>query len=436
MRILITGQCTVHWGRLEYGNIGNYYIIEAAVRELHRVYPNAELVTTFQMTDEFCSRERISCLPMELFYAWTEDDVPNALMELGIAAIYHQTGKHTNTTPYIEEVLKCDLIIDFSGEMWGDYAEPVGKDRFLVGLLKLRVAQLLGKPTVLLASSEGPFSDEKTIELARVVLKNCRLVANREAASFDLLKENNFDVTNVKSYSCPAFLFEPKPENEMTEIFHKERIIDHNKKTVGFILCGFNMLEGPYDKWPRSDDEYIQFAEAVEYIVTEFGARVVLMSHQNGFELPPNFKLKQGRDYPYANQLESVIAKRGKVDMNDVFCLKEPYLPKETKAIIKQFDMFVSGRVHAFVAAVSQLVPTVLITRGFGPTSHRNIGFARAVGLEEYIADPKSAIDIKEKLRRCWKERNNLRLILKDRMPQVKNTARSAFDALLEVVKN
>ena len=38
--------------------------------------------------------------------------------------------------------------------------------------------------------SQGPFSDEKTIELARVVLKNFRLVANREAASFDLIKEN------------------------------------------------------------------------------------------------------------------------------------------------------------------------------------------------------------------------------------------------------
>ena len=36
MRILITGQCTLHWGRMEYGNLGNYAIIEPFVRELHR----------------------------------------------------------------------------------------------------------------------------------------------------------------------------------------------------------------------------------------------------------------------------------------------------------------------------------------------------------------------------------------------------------------
>lgn len=56
MRILITGQCTVHWGRLEFGNIGNYYITETSIRELHRVFPDAEIVTTFQMTDDFCKR--------------------------------------------------------------------------------------------------------------------------------------------------------------------------------------------------------------------------------------------------------------------------------------------------------------------------------------------------------------------------------------------
>ena len=59
MRILITGQCTLHWGRLEYGNIGNYYITETSVRELRRVFPNAEIVTTFQMTGDFCRRDRI-----------------------------------------------------------------------------------------------------------------------------------------------------------------------------------------------------------------------------------------------------------------------------------------------------------------------------------------------------------------------------------------
>jgi len=434
MRILLTGQCTVHWGRLEFGNIGNYYITETTVRELHRVFPHADIVTTFQLTNNFCERERISCLPMELFYSWSGNDVEQSLSELGIASIYNETGEMLHPTPYIEEVLKSDLVLDLSGEMWGDHAEPVGKDRFLVGLIKDRTAQLCNKPVVLVASSQGPFSDEKVSAFAKVVFRNFKLVANREPASTDLLKSCGFDTTNVRNFADPAFLFEPKSDDEMSEVYATEKIIDSEKKTVGFILCGFNMLQGPYDKWPRSDNEYYQFAEAIEFIVNSLGARVVLMSHQNGFELPPNFRLINGRDYPIVKQLQGVVHKRGKVNMDHVLCIDNPYDPRETKAIIKQFDMFVTGRVHALVAALSQCVPSVLINRGFGPVSHRNIGFARTVGIEDYIANPASSEDIKEKIKKCWYNKDKLANDLKSRIPIVQETAHLGFDALAAAV--
>ena len=125
MRIFITRQCTLHCGRLEYGNTGNYYITETTFRELHHVFPPAEIVTTFQMTKEFCDRENVLTLPMELFYSCKDNDLDVALEELAIASTYKDTGKLIHSTPYIEEVIKSDLIIDFSGELCGDYAEPV-----------------------------------------------------------------------------------------------------------------------------------------------------------------------------------------------------------------------------------------------------------------------------------------------------------------------
>ena len=430
MRILLTGLCTVHWGRLEFGNIGNYYITETSVRELHRVFPEAEIVTTLQMTDEFCARERVTCLPMHLFYAWGPDDVDKALRELGIASVYHRTREMVATTPYIDEVMKCDLVVDFSGEMWGDHAEPVGENRFLVDLLKNRTAQLLGKPVVLLAGSQGPFSDPHTLPLAKDVLADMPLVANREPASRDLLAEYGFDVSRVESFTCPAFLFEPRPAAEMGEVVQREQLVSPHKKTVGFVLCGFNFLEGPYDRWPRQDCEYTQFAEVIEFIVGRLVGRVVLMSHQNGFELPPRFKLINGRDYPIVKQLKSVIAKRGNVDMQDVLCIDRPYLPKDTKAIIGGFDMFVTGRVHGLVAALSQCVPSVLITRGFGAPSHRNIGFARSVGIEEYIATPGSADDMIAKVKACWEGMADYRRFLQRAIPGVQDKARAAFYAV------
>jgi colanic acid/amylovoran biosynthesis protein len=429
MRILLTGLCTVHWGRLEYGNIGNYYITETTVRELHRVFPNAKITTTFQMTDEFCREERVEVLPMELFYNWNENDISDCLEELIIAENYQKTGIIENRTPYIDVVLNSDLVIDFSGEMWGDYAEPVGKYRFLTILIKDRVAQLFNKPVILLAGSQGPFNDVKPLtKFAKNVFESFTLVANREAASIEVLSKNGFNVTRVKNYTDVAFLFEPATISEIKDLLVSDNIKDNNIPTIGFVLCGFNMLRGPYDAEPRDDSEFIQFAEAVEYITNSIEARVFLMSHQNGFIKEPNFKLINGRDYPYAKQLYDVLQKRKIANMDFVICAKGPYTPKETKAIIGQFDMFVSGRIHAFVAAVSQSIPTVIINRGHGGKSHRNIGFARSAGLEDYIANPESSIDIISKVQICWNNRFKLKETLNKKIPVVKETARSMFD--------
>ena len=73
MKILITGQTTLHWGRMEFGNIGNYYIIEPFVRLLHETFPMAKIKTTLQMSERFCRDENIEVLPMELFFGWDND---------------------------------------------------------------------------------------------------------------------------------------------------------------------------------------------------------------------------------------------------------------------------------------------------------------------------------------------------------------------------
>ena len=86
MKILVTGLCTLHWGRLQFGNIGNYYIIEPLFRELHRVFEGAEIITTFQMTDEFIRKEKVEVVPMDLYYAWKESDVTTAQREFRLAS--------------------------------------------------------------------------------------------------------------------------------------------------------------------------------------------------------------------------------------------------------------------------------------------------------------------------------------------------------------
>jgi len=428
---LIIGQCSLHWGRMEFGNVGNYYIIEPFVRELYKVYPEAKIKTTMQMTERFQKEENIEVVPMELYYGWNDNDLNVALSELASAELFAKTGFLPKTTPYIKEVLAADLVIDFSGDIWGDNADFLGSDRFLVGLIKDRVPQLLGKKTVMLAGSPGPFKKQKVKAFAKEVYENFDLVTNREPTSIKLMKEAGFNVSKTESFACPAFLFEPEKGEKVEKLLEDEGL-SKNREKVGFIICGWNFTEGPFDKENRVESEYVKFAEAVEYISEELGVDVYLMSHSNGFDLPPDdFELKHGRDYLEAKKLQKIIKNR-EIAVN-VYLLDGVYDAWETKSILGAFDMLVSGRVHGAVGGLSQNVPTVIIDYGHEPKAHKIIGFASVVGVEEYVADPAVKEDLVSKIKGCWENRMDYRAFLEKEIPKVKKLAKNNFSLLKDI---
>lgn len=425
MRILIIGQTTLHWGRMEFGNIGNYYIIEPFVRELHKVFPHATIATTLQMSDRFCNDEKIEVLPIDYYYDFnTNHNVEIAKKEIEFVDYYLNNRDFLNTTGYIEEVLNSDIVIDFSGDIWGDNADFLGSDRFEVGLYKDMVAQKLGKPTFLLAGSPGPFKNQKTRALAKKVFEGFTLVTNREPISTQLLEKDGFDLTNVRNLACPAFLFEPA--KDIGEIFKRENLYYTNRPLVGFVVCGWNFTEGPFNKWPRSDDEYIIFSKAIEYLTNELGVKVCLFSHSNGFPIPPKeFKLEHGRDYPIIKQLQKVIQDRGIAE--NVIAFDGIFDAWTTKAIISHFEMLVSGRVHAAVAGLSQCIPTVIIDYGHEPKAHKLKGFAHVAMQDDYVCDPSDEKDVISKVNSCWKSKDKIKAVLENRMPKVKEMARENF---------
>lgn len=428
MRILLMGQCTLHWGRMEHGNLGNYAIIEPLVRELRRVFPDAEIRTTFQMTDGFCRREGVVRLPMDLYYGWAGSDLGRAVYEAALSGVAGRRSPRFLRTRFMDAVAESDLVVDFSGDIWGDNADLVGKHRFATGLLKDLTAHLLGKRTAMIAGSPGPFRGALKKRLARYVFGKFDLVTNREEISTDLLRSEGFPTARVRSLACPAFLFQASPESAMREIFERESLGDGSRPRVGFILCGWNMRKGPFGRWPREDSEYEIFAEAVERIVDELHAGVVLVSHNNGFVPPPKFEVTEGRDHQVSRQLMSVLAKRGRA--SDCRMLEGVYDAAQTKAIIGRFDMLVTGRIHAAVSGLTQHVPTVILDYGHEPKAHKLRGFARLAGVEDFVADPCDREDVLGKIRRCWAERAEIRRRLEETMPAVREKSRESFELL------
>ncbi|MDD2476908.1 MAG: polysaccharide pyruvyl transferase family protein [Dysgonamonadaceae bacterium] len=436
MNIFIIGQTSLHWGRMEFGNIGNYYIIEPFIRELHNVFPNATIKTTLQMSERFCKDEKIKVVPLELYYDFQkENNLEKAIQEINLVEEYLKTGLFREITPYIEEVLNTDIVIDFSGDIWGDNANFLGKDRFEVGLYKDMVAQKLGKPTFMLAGSPGPFKNEKTKKLAKGVFKNFTLVTNREPVSTQILQQEGFDISIVKNVACPAFLFEPKKRGGIEKILKREKLLIKDGPIVGFVICGWNFIDGPYDKWPRENKEYEIFVKAIEYISNNLDANVCLMSHSNGFRMPPaEFELIHGRDYPIIKQLQEILKDRGVA--KNFFVLDGIYDPWVTKTIIGNFDMLVSGRVHAAVAGLSQAVPTVIIDYGHKPKAHKLRGFSQVANVEEFLSDPADLEDFLNKIQNCWDSREMIKDMLEKEIPHVKEQARQNFKLVKECVDN
>ena len=431
LKIFLIGQTTLHWGRMEFGNIGNYYVIEPFIRELHNTFKNCEITTTLQMSKRFCKEEKVNVVPMELYYGW-KNDLEKAKKELKIAEKYFKTGKLEETTPYIEQVLKSDLIIDFSGDIWGDNADFLGDDRFLVGLYKNRIVQLLKKKNVMLAGSPGPFNNKKNLEFARKVFADFDLVTNRESLSREILIRNNFNISKLYDLSCPSFLFESNKKINIYDIIQNKSEIDTSKPIAGFIISGWNFSKGPYNKWPRADTDYITFAETVEFM-DSLGMNIVLISHSNGFI--PNkkpFKLIHGRDFPIIEQLYKVIKDR-KIAKN-IILLDGIFDAWETKAIIGSLDMLVSGRLHGAVAGLSQFIPTVIIDYGHEPKAHKLKGFAIEVDVENFVADPNNKSDLIMKIEKCYNNREKYAEHLRKKIPEVKKKAKMNFELLKNLI--
>jgi len=419
-------------GRVEFGNIGNYYILETFFREIHRVLPGCSIETTLQVSERFCADESVRVLPMSLYYDLeSADNVSKVRHELRLAKSIANGIDVQEKTPFIEAVQEADLVVDFSGDIWGSNANLLAPDRFEVGLLKDKIVQLLGTKCCLMASSPGPFDDEFIIG-AKDVLSGFDLVANRERISATLLERQGFDMSNVKSAACPAFLFD---EGDRGNTLIIDKLANKERPTVGFILCGFNFEVGPHNRCPRDKSEYHKFVEAVKYIVNDLGADVCFMSHSNGFELPPQpFKRKRGSDYKHAESMYKLLCEAGARE--HVIFMDGIYDAWTTKKIISKFDMLVSGRIHGAVAGFVSYVPTVVIDYGHPPIAHKLRGFTDVIGARQFLCDPASEKDMKSKIASCWGSRGVERLRLQSHLPLVQQSVHDAFDQMAKVVSS
>lgn len=432
-KILLTGQCSIHWGRMEFGNIGNYYILEPLLVNIKKKYNNSIIYSTLQISNEVCKKYNIKLLPLEYYYSFdnVNNNLKNTILELECSKQYIK-NKDCKKTEFMKYVILADLIIQFDGDIWGDNADEVGKDRFLCGLYKSIIMQNCNNNVIMFAGSPGPFINHKDkLDLIKQTYSKFKFVINREQISTKLLKQHNFDLTKTSSAPCPSWLFKSNLSNKNIEEIYKNENINLNSKHkyMGFILCGWNLPLNNWSSIKRDPKEFIEFEKIIEYILKTYpNVKIIFISHNNAFTKNP-FKLKKGRDYHLLYQFYNILKTNQKIDMSRIILLKGIYGAHETKGILGKLDYVMSGRLHGCVGALTNYVPTVMIKYDNGPPCHKLEGFAKFINYEHCIAKP-TFLDMQNKINFIIRNKDKIKNELLTSINIIQQKSKLSFDYL------
>jgi len=149
----------------------------------------------------------------------------------------------------------------------------------------------------------------------------------------------------------------------------------------------------------------------VEYVISEKGARVLLVPHVHG---EPGSSGDLESDERACSQLyEELKAKfPGKL-----FLVEGIRTTPEIKYVIGCCDLFIGSRMHACIAALSLEVPAIALSY-----SDKFKGVWQSINMQELVADPRQ-LDEREIIRivgEAFEKREQLRQQLRQTIPNVK----------------
>ncbi|MBP7830482.1 MAG: polysaccharide pyruvyl transferase family protein [Kiritimatiellae bacterium] len=305
---------------------------------------------------------------------------------------------------------------------WGD--GYVGKPAWRI-LQKTFPLQQAGIPLVLVTASLGPFRAGLDAWLARRALALFDRLTVRDLNSQRHLRAAG--LSDVRCLPDTAFVLEPAPDAAVDEILRREGI-PSGESPVGInpsILLHhrFSAVNGrPYPP---------VVAALIEHVRRATQRPVLLIPHQiypAGFPgLTPEIRLSWDGDDRAAAELvfQSLASREG------VYALAGDYSPAEYKGILKRCELFVGGRMHAVISAVSAGTPSVIMQY-----SHKASGVMEMLGLSDRVWDirsPESALS--GLVEQAWRDRVELRARLRERSGRDAGEAYGLGDVFAEAME-
>ncbi len=424
MKIFVTGLTSSRIGGMEHHNLGNYIIAETMFQLLREFYPKAQISTSMQMSSSFYKRFDLQPCNHPRFWQYDRRTGLHTVLDIFRVLLWKIVRRNSLLdTLLLRELSSADLVVDFSGDIYGDNAKwknylEANARLFLAFMLDRRVAVLIGSP--------GPFSSAWRLWVAKKILPRTNLLTNREPLSTAMLAYVGIDGDHIYTTACPSVFFQAAPQESLPQNADFKRLFQRQDSLFGLILCGWNMPAGPFNKWPREISEFEPFIALIEYLLQNHNYRICVMSHQNATSADGN--LIKGNDHRIIERLMELL--RDRHDPEKLFSLDGIYDASRSKTIISSFDVVMSGRIHGAVQAMSQAIPTAIIDYGHKPKAHKLRGFARVYGVDDFVCDPCNKEDLIATASALIENRDALRKRLEDRVRIVKASATRNFELL------
>lgn len=415
--------------------LGNAAILIPMIKLLKSYIPDAEILTTIQLTDNFCITHGINTVPNAKILP-RYDSAIKALISFidlfrtslwrSLKNFLHLNVKILIRGNKLERFANSDVILDFNGDIFP--SDVHNSSRLLNEVADILTIRQLGIPVIEFVSSPGPFNTWFTRFISKLVFNRISVFLNREPMSSELLKQIGIKRTPIVNAACPAFLLEPTSVERAKEILLQENVNVRARPLVGITLCGYNL--GSLRTWskPKHFDDLWLYVPMVKYLLDDLNANVFLLPHvyrTNPYTYAG--ELINGPDYDICLNLFKMVD--GDKYKEKLKLIEGKYTPSEAKGVIGQCDMYISGRLHAGVAALSQAIPTVLLAYG-----HKHRGFASLLYQQKYVYEGKDAEELVSIVEDAWKNREEITKVLKDRMTRIRELVHLNFEIVKEIV--
>lgn len=314
------------------------------------------------------------------------------------------------------EYLDADLVVSCGG----GYFNWDGREGVFRLLLSVRLAQWLGKPTVLWPMSIGPFcpkgnSSRLWAILARFITgwmagicRDSETVMCREATSLDFVKKLGIREPKAKLVPDSAFMIAPDKTD-----------VDALLKTAGVMndgpLIGITVRPWFFHKSVGGKDSLDQvlrsIAEGLDALIEREGCRVIFWPQVIG-------PLSAVDDRLVARRIREIATRKDRIHL-----VEDDLLPSALAACYDRMNILIGMRMHSNIFALAQHVP-VLALEYLPKTS----GIMRMLGLGEWVMETGevSSDRISSRGSELLRRREEIRSLLPEKIERLRDQLREA----------